>query len=355
MKRSFFLCLGGVFGLSALSAGCADIQLAEGMYGCETDDDCPSGWVCLPLPSDPSQSRCYSKLRDGATDSAIDAHTDGGPDTDAKYDGTVPCTPYNCPSGCCNSQGRCVSGQSDQACGRNGASCTDCTAQEQICINGQCVDRQCESGLCCENHRYASNTTICVTLDEIRHRCFPPVDCGSEQQYRQRVRYCSGDSADCGNGALGWSDWQSSGSCPGACDWNAETATCINISVDDSANCVDEDCDGQDYVDPSPEDPVETTMDISPANPQPDDAIQISVCSDYGWANIELEIIHPDGSSTTDATYIGMGTCALAYEWGYQYFPMQSGPHRFLFWWGHPPAVHDGHPVICKEIYVGTP
>lgn len=52
--------------------------LREGYYGCATDDDCPSGWVCR------ADDRCWSSDADAG--SAEDAGTDAGGEEDA-------CTP----------------------------------------------------------------------------------------------------------------------------------------------------------------------------------------------------------------------------------------------------------------------
>jgi hypothetical protein len=48
------------------------------------------------------------------------------------------CDKNSCPKGCCK-QGQCLAGQSDQACGTNGVTCIDCSAQSLICLNGYCT------------------------------------------------------------------------------------------------------------------------------------------------------------------------------------------------------------------------
>lgn len=58
------------------------------------------------------------------------------------------CSPSECPSGCCATEGgrlRCLSGTAANACGRGGSACVDCQAQGRACDT---VSRQCGRGKC---------------------------------------------------------------------------------------------------------------------------------------------------------------------------------------------------------------
>jgi hypothetical protein len=65
------------------------------------------------------------------------------------------CGPTTCPEGCCDSEGTCLDGRKDKACGVVGASCTDCTqtgltcAPQGFCYNGpHCGPDNCAG--CCD-------------------------------------------------------------------------------------------------------------------------------------------------------------------------------------------------------------
>lgn len=48
-----------------------------------------------------------------------------------------PCGQQSC-DGCCQN-GNCVLGLSDQACGKDGVNCKNCSNQGQACLDGFCV------------------------------------------------------------------------------------------------------------------------------------------------------------------------------------------------------------------------
>jgi hypothetical protein len=51
-------------------------------------------------------------------------------------EGPGPCGPSSCNSGCCSSS-QCVSGNDDDACGRGGTACADCTQKGEHCSGKQ--------------------------------------------------------------------------------------------------------------------------------------------------------------------------------------------------------------------------
>src|ERR1017187_6335443 len=53
------------------------------------------------------------------------------------------CGADTCANGCCNSNGKCVSGNDDAVCGSNGTACQDCTAAAN---GGMCSARTCTPG-----------------------------------------------------------------------------------------------------------------------------------------------------------------------------------------------------------------
>lgn len=52
------------------------------------------------------------------------------------------CDASSCATGCCDDQGACIEPQTDDACGRGGVTCVDCTATEQGCntTDGICTN-----------------------------------------------------------------------------------------------------------------------------------------------------------------------------------------------------------------------
>lgn len=92
MRASKLACaviaLGLVLGLGACKA-----DIHEGVFACDRDDDCPSGFTCRARGTDPTRY-CFSS--DGADDggAGVDGGGDGGPmdagpdlGTDASIDG----------------------------------------------------------------------------------------------------------------------------------------------------------------------------------------------------------------------------------------------------------------------------
>lgn len=49
------------------------------------------------------------------------------------------CNQISCPQGCCLN-GACELGLSDQACGKGGVACKNCSAQGQICLDHFCIN-----------------------------------------------------------------------------------------------------------------------------------------------------------------------------------------------------------------------
>ncbi len=58
-----------------------------------------------------------------------------------------PCSPQNCPNGCCTANGGCVAGNTTTACGSNGSTCVTCQTG-QACENGRCVATDGGGGTC---------------------------------------------------------------------------------------------------------------------------------------------------------------------------------------------------------------
>ena len=62
-----------------------------------------------------------------------------------------PCSSQNC-NGCCDKNGKCQTGTSNTVCGADGASCADCTPSKDVCTNQACVPTcgpsNCAAGCC---------------------------------------------------------------------------------------------------------------------------------------------------------------------------------------------------------------
>jgi len=113
------------------------------------------------------------------------------------------CTPFNCPTGCCDRDGRChLDGAiNEQFCGALGLGCNTCNTWEE-CTWGSCDAKQtscnCGIGQCCKDGScVAGNTdTQCGTNGVICDNCylkFPPTTCTTS------TYTCSGaPSADAG-------------------------------------------------------------------------------------------------------------------------------------------------------------
>ena len=73
--------------------------------------------------------------------------------------GTPSCSPTNCPTGCCDDTGKCVTGTAMTACGTGGTSCSKCETG-QICQSNKCTctTAACPSG-CCLNDKCQPGTT----------------------------------------------------------------------------------------------------------------------------------------------------------------------------------------------------
>ena len=106
--------------------------------------------ICVDLSGDPNNcGECFHKC-------TADQHCVGG---HCVCDGTT------CPHGCCDAQGRCQPGTTDQVCGRDGGPCATCGSGNH-CVNNQCVcDTQvCTDNHCCENG--PGNPGRCFSTDD---------------------------------------------------------------------------------------------------------------------------------------------------------------------------------------------
>ncbi len=92
---------------------------------------CTADGICLPGDSDEACGLAGAQCADCA---ALGGRCADGT---CRHQ-TRPCGPETC-AGCCSSDGLCLAGGADEACGRAGALCADCTA----------VGGRCEEGSCC--------------------------------------------------------------------------------------------------------------------------------------------------------------------------------------------------------------
>ncbi|MGH2616400.1 MAG: hypothetical protein ACRDJC_14245, partial [Thermomicrobiales bacterium] len=69
------------------------------------------------------------------------------------------CDEQSCADGCCDAGGRCQPGNTEGACGSNGGTCAQCTAQ-QDCVDGACVMIACTGS--CSNDNDCPDIRNCV-------------------------------------------------------------------------------------------------------------------------------------------------------------------------------------------------
>ncbi|HHE76556.1 MAG TPA: hypothetical protein ENL27_01070, partial [Candidatus Parcubacteria bacterium] len=72
---------------------------------------------------------------------------------------------------------------------------------------------QCSSGVCCDGCHYRPSAWVCGSESQVQYGCPWGLDCGNNvgKKTRIRLKYCSGNSADCNGkvgGWLGWSKWE---------------------------------------------------------------------------------------------------------------------------------------------------
>jgi hypothetical protein len=135
---------------------------------CKFNSQCGIGYLCIDGecfgidagPFIPGNDTGYIP-KDGGT------NPDGGGGKDG---GVVEsCSQGTC-SGCCNQYSVCIVGTEDIACGQNNADCQDCTLNSFICKNHACVNptKTCSLGTC---------TGCCDSFDNCQNG-FSNVQCG---------------------------------------------------------------------------------------------------------------------------------------------------------------------------------
>lgn len=168
----------GASGLALFAACSADY--VEGKIACEGADDCPSGWVCLPRPTD-GASRCYATDEsDGSVDdsSVSDGSASDGGVTDSSVDDSGFGEGGSADGGCdggvemCDTLDNDCDGQSDEELDCNEpVTCTPgCSADTPVCVMGECVEcatdgeRRCadsvQTQVCVDNRWQDANVCI---------------------------------------------------------------------------------------------------------------------------------------------------------------------------------------------------
>jgi hypothetical protein len=139
------------FGVGCCGGVCCNApDLGRNPQCCWESDSPATDGTCTDVRSDPNNcGACFHKC-------TADQHCVGG---------QCVCDGQTCPHGCCDAQGRCQPGTSDQVCGRGGGACATCGSGNR-CVAGQCVcDTQtCIFGQCCENG--PGNPGRCFTMDD---------------------------------------------------------------------------------------------------------------------------------------------------------------------------------------------
>ena len=82
---------------------------------------------------DASGTSSGAELGNSAGDDVSSNEASGGDDAAPN------CDPTTCPMGCC-AFGKCGDGTADDACGQGGGVCTNCSATNQVCSFGSCID-----------------------------------------------------------------------------------------------------------------------------------------------------------------------------------------------------------------------
>lgn len=87
---------------------------------------------------------------------------DVGPPRDASR-----CDADTCANGCCSSEGRCLLGTDDSACGAGGVACGSCTDLGEMCSQGVCVstappeDAGCDPATCPPGRCFFGSVACC--------------------------------------------------------------------------------------------------------------------------------------------------------------------------------------------------
>ena len=144
---------------------CAGVTCQAEATGC-----CPSGCCQLPTNQCNGVGECCAPNCDGrqcGPDGCGNSGTCGMCPSGSKCDtatGRCGCTPQTCPDGCCDDNGVCQRGHTDQACGTSGEACYAC-GSNQFCSaeTGECRDNPPCSAETCANG--------CCNLENGFHVC----------------------------------------------------------------------------------------------------------------------------------------------------------------------------------------
>jgi hypothetical protein len=94
------------------------------------------GNVCVDLTSDPGNCGVCNHAC-AAGDVCVNAVCTVGAQDGGAADVISSCGPVNC-SGCCDANGTCQAGETNQACGLGGGACGICS-NPKACTNGACL------------------------------------------------------------------------------------------------------------------------------------------------------------------------------------------------------------------------
>jgi formylglycine-generating enzyme required for sulfatase activity len=106
------------------------------------------------------------------------------------------------------------------------ATCEKCPGG---CLEGQCQPEcECSSGACCDGCFIKDSSIQCGMEAESSERRCGSKKCGADIEFRELFRYCDGQTADCGEDNLVWSQWQNSEQCTSdsLCRQTMKSATC---------------------------------------------------------------------------------------------------------------------------------
>ncbi len=115
---------GGAASTTAGTGGGSPCNPATCANGCCSND------LCMAGTSDTSCGKGAAACEDCAAT--------GHPCIDKVCAQVAKCDAVSCPGGCCLGGDSCELGLSDQACGKGGVACVNCSSQGQACVNGSC-------------------------------------------------------------------------------------------------------------------------------------------------------------------------------------------------------------------------